>query len=71
MRDFIVMNIEEIDGLFQWRVNLDGICDNLQYLVNSPSVEGVYDGDTLFIGGKLSPYIRYFLNPYRREKKLL
>lgn len=57
---FLTMNLVEADiGKFKWRVNLPVIQQNFaKQIAVFPSVDKVYNGPTLFIGGSKSDFIR-------------
>ncbi|XP_019616955.1 PREDICTED: protein ABHD11-like [Branchiostoma belcheri] len=59
VRQFILTNLVEDDnGWFSWRVNIDAIEKNLEQIWSFPQFKHVsYHGDTLFLGGSKSPYI--------------
>ncbi|MBN3289797.1 ABHDB protein, partial [Polypterus senegalus] len=57
VRQFLLTNLIEENGLYIWRVNLDAITKNLDSLLGFPELDTSYSGPTLFLGGGNSPYI--------------
>ncbi|XP_034034060.1 protein ABHD11 [Thalassophryne amazonica] len=57
VRQFLLTNLEEQNGHYSWRVNLDAISANLNELISFPDFDTSYDGPTLFLGGASSAYI--------------
>uniref|UniRef100_A0A8C4SFB6 sn-1-specific diacylglycerol lipase ABHD11 n=1 Tax=Erpetoichthys calabaricus TaxID=27687 RepID=A0A8C4SFB6_ERPCA len=57
VRQFLLTNLIEENGLYIWRVNLDAITKNLDNLLGFPEFDTSYSGPTLFLGGGNSPYI--------------
>ncbi|MBK7214469.1 MAG: alpha/beta fold hydrolase [Bacteroidales bacterium] len=58
IRMFILKNLYyRLPGQLAWRLNLDAINNSLDQLFDGISVEGSYEGPTLFIRGGKSDYI--------------
>lgn len=59
VRAFLLQNfVQRSDGSFGWRLNLAGIGANLDGLFDFPGSSTSYGGETLFIGGSASSYLR-------------
>ncbi|KAK2726185.1 sn-1-specific diacylglycerol lipase ABHD11-like [Artemia franciscana] len=58
LRQFLMTNLVEDNGTFKWRVNLRTIAKDFLNIVNFPKFESRFEGETLFIGGSRSDYIR-------------
>jgi len=60
LRQFLLTNLIEDNGIFRWRVNLKAIIDNLHHIIGEFPFKdcGVCSQPTLFIGGGDSDYIR-------------
>ena len=52
----------------KWRLNLDVLADEMPKILNFPEVSGEYLGQTLFLSGALSDYVK---REYRPEIKAL
>ena len=60
MREFLAANLVQSRKGYKWRLNLDAVINNFHYLSGFPDfIDEMYDGPTVFIGGKNSPYIWY------------
>ncbi|TRY87407.1 hypothetical protein DNTS_013891 [Danionella cerebrum] len=57
VRQFLLTNLEEQNGHYGWRVNLESISNHLNDIMAFPEFENTYDGPTLFLGGSSSVYI--------------
>lgn len=57
VRQFLLTNLVEVDGRFQWRVNLDALAEHLDKIMNFPSQQEPYSGPTLFLLGGNSQYV--------------
>lgn len=61
LRDFLITNLAKTEsGEFKWRINLDTLEKCFQEgIAKFPNVEGLkFEGETLFIGGTKSDYLR-------------
>ncbi|PIK49401.1 putative alpha/beta hydrolase domain-containing protein 11 isoform X2 [Apostichopus japonicus] len=58
IRDFILTNLTMKDGEMTWRVNVNAILKNFRELGRIPKGLPPFRGQTLFIGGSLSDYIK-------------
>nr|XP_054768107.1 protein ABHD11-like [Lytechinus pictus] len=59
VRNFLLTNLIQENGHLRWRVNLDAIGENMEHLKRLFIPPGAcYTGDTLFIGGSNSIYLR-------------
>ncbi|MEQ2167893.1 hypothetical protein GOODEAATRI_008766, partial [Goodea atripinnis] len=58
VRQFLLTNLVEVNGHYSWRVNLEAIAAHLDEIMSFPSLDSVYEGPTLFLGGASSAYIR-------------
>lgn len=58
MRQFLLTNLEEQNGDYGWRINLDAISNHLEDIMGFPDFNTTYEGPTLFLGGSSSAYIR-------------
>lgn len=57
-RLFLLQNLEERNGAFAWRINLDAIAANMQTLLGFADVSALeYTGRALFVSGAQSDYI--------------
>jgi esterase len=57
-RLFLLQNLEERDGGFAWRLNLEAIAANMPALLDFPDVSALeYQGRALFVSGARSDYI--------------
>ena len=59
IRDFLLTNIHKPRNKYEWRVNFEAILENYHNVIGFPDYETMYLGNTLFIGGKQSSYIRF------------
>ena len=59
VRDFLLTNICRKGNHYEWRVNLESIITSYDEIVGFPVYDSCYMGNTLFIGGRLSTYIRF------------
>lgn len=57
VRQFLLTNLVEVDGRFQWRVNLDALTKHLDEIMNFPPQQESYSGPTLFLLGGNSRYV--------------
>ncbi len=58
LRAFLLQNLVMEDGRFQWRLNLDALAGNMDWLIGFPEFgEARYEGPSLFVGGSRSDYI--------------
>lgn len=58
LRKFLLKNLyRDESNTYQWRINLEAICGNLESLGAQIKSSQNYDGDTLFVKGELSDYI--------------
>lgn len=59
-RLFLLRNLVQRDGHFDWNVNLSALALNMQHLAGFPEIEPghVYEGKSYFIHGALSHYVR-------------
>ncbi|RDD46513.1 Protein ABHD11 [Trichoplax sp. H2] len=58
-RHFLLQNIYEKHGKFNWKFNIESIANNLSNIRDVPRRKGEqYSGNTLFIGGSNSNHIR-------------
>lgn len=58
-RLFILKNLyRKTRHTFDWRLNLDAIAGNMDYMFGAIDIEGVYDKPVLFIKGGKSDYIK-------------
>ncbi|XP_065143078.1 sn-1-specific diacylglycerol lipase ABHD11 [Paramisgurnus dabryanus] len=57
VRQFLLTNLEEQNGEYSWRINLDAISNHLEDLMGFPEFNNTYEGPTLFLGGCSSAYI--------------
>ncbi|RXN27071.1 alpha beta hydrolase domain-containing 11 [Labeo rohita] len=57
VRQFLLTNLEEQNGHYGWRVNLEAISKHLEDLIGFPDFNTTYEGPTLFLGGSSSAYI--------------
>lgn len=60
LRQFLLQNLVSTSAGYRWRVNLPAIRANLPTLMASPHLKELppYPGDTLFLAGEHSDYIR-------------
>lgn len=59
-RQFLLQNLQLQDGQYAWRIDLDIFRRTADNIVAFPDIEGIlpYPGDSLFLGGENSNYIR-------------
>ena len=58
VRQFVITNLNAgKNGDYSWKCNVPVLYRDINSLRNFPDTNEVYSEDTLFIGGKLSPYI--------------
>ncbi|XP_047389250.1 protein ABHD11 isoform X1 [Sciurus carolinensis] len=57
VRQFLLTNLVEVDGRFQWRVNLDALAEHLDKIMNFPPQQESYSGPALFLLGGNSQYV--------------
>jgi len=59
-RQFLLQNVEFVDGVYRWRVNLDFFQNNAHYIVAFPDTGTLdaYDRPALFLAGEHSQYIQ-------------
>ncbi|XP_016376930.1 protein ABHD11-like [Sinocyclocheilus rhinocerous] len=57
VRQFLLTNLEEQNGHYGWRVNLEAISNHLEDIIGFPDFNTTYEGPTLFLGGSSSAYI--------------
>ncbi|XP_016317085.1 protein ABHD11-like [Sinocyclocheilus anshuiensis] len=57
VRQFLLTNLEEQNGHYGWRVNLEAISNYLEDIIGFPDFNTTYEGPTLFLGGSSSAYI--------------
>lgn len=80
VRQFLLQSLEQADGDFRWRLNLEALKRAMDDLVGFPDPGGrTFDGSTLFVNGSESDYVlpsyrprieRYFPNvQYARVEK--
>ncbi len=58
VRQFLLTNLEEQNGHYGWRINLEAISNHLEDIMGFPHFSNTYEGPTLFLGGSSSAYIR-------------
>ncbi|XP_051891608.1 protein ABHD11 isoform X2 [Pristis pectinata] len=56
-RQFILTNLVERNGQYIWRVNIEAVANNLDYLLGFPEFNTPFTAPTIFLGGGNSPYI--------------
>ncbi|XP_056093084.1 protein ABHD11 [Rhinichthys klamathensis goyatoka] len=57
VRQFLLTNLEEQNGDYGWRINLEAISNHLEDIMAFPDFKTTYEGPTLFLGGSSSAYI--------------
>ncbi len=58
-RQFLLTNLQEVEGNWQWRANLEVLRKGMSDLSDNPlAAEDSYDGPTLFLRGGKSGYLR-------------
>jgi len=59
-RQFLLQNLVLKEGKYQWRINLEFFANTADNIIAFPSVdsETSYAGETLFLGGETSDYIK-------------
>ena len=58
LRAFALTNLQLRDDELRWQFDLDGIVRDLDNIARWPTLPGTYDGDTLFVKGQRSRYVR-------------
>jgi pimeloyl-ACP methyl ester carboxylesterase len=56
-RQFLLQNLVEIEGRFEWRMNLAAILANLAEIAAIPALKGEYRGPALFVHGTRSNHV--------------
>ena len=59
-RMFILTRLVEENGQIRWHFNLKSIISHLDYIMGFPEFSRPFLGPTLFLGGDLSNYIRFW-----------
>uniref|UniRef100_A0A671QPF4 sn-1-specific diacylglycerol lipase ABHD11 n=1 Tax=Sinocyclocheilus anshuiensis TaxID=1608454 RepID=A0A671QPF4_9TELE len=54
VRQFLLTNLEEQNGHYGWRINLEAISNHLEDIMGFPDFNNTYEGPTLFLGGSSS-----------------
>ncbi|XP_051956309.1 protein ABHD11-like isoform X1 [Xyrauchen texanus] len=57
VRQFLLTNLEEQNGEYGWRINLDAIANQMEDIIGFPKFNTTYKGPSLFLGGSSSAYI--------------
>ena len=58
LRAFLLQNLENADGGYRWRINLDAIEACMPTLLGFDAAEGArFEGETLFVAGERSDYL--------------
>ncbi|KAA0720133.1 Protein ABHD11 [Triplophysa tibetana] len=57
VRQFLLTNLEEQNGKYGWRINLEAISNHLEDLRGFPKFNTTYEGPALFLVGSNSSYI--------------
>lgn len=78
LRAYLLQNlIKGPDGSWQWRINLTGLADSRDTLMDFPATDASYLGPAVFLYGSLSDYVRpehagviRRLFPYARERQI-
>jgi esterase len=55
---YLLMSLEQADGIYRWRFNLTGLADGYGRLRQAPSEAAPFQGPTLFLKGGNSAYIQ-------------
>ena len=66
LRSFLLQNLRRENGRWGWRINIEAIRRSLPSLIGFPDerlADRRYDGETLFLGGSHSTYIRRAYRP--------
>jgi pimeloyl-ACP methyl ester carboxylesterase len=58
VRQFLMKNLRMLDGRFVWRPNLDALEQSYGQIAGPVTAKGIFDGETLFIRGGRSDYVR-------------
>jgi esterase len=58
LRAFALTNLQLRDEQLSWQFDLDGIVRDLDNIARWPTLPGTYNGDTLFVKGQRSRYVR-------------
>jgi len=58
LRQFLLTNLRKGADNYEYQINLKTIRSTLDKLLRMPPLEGVYEGETLFVRGGLSGYIK-------------
>jgi pimeloyl-ACP methyl ester carboxylesterase len=58
LRAFLMQNLVSEQGRFHWRINLTDIAANLPSIIAFPKTDAHFDGQTTFLAGERSDYIR-------------
>ena len=55
---FLLQNLVRGDNGYYWRIHLEALENNMESIADFPGTNAVYTGPGLFLGGKLSEFIR-------------
>lgn len=58
IRQFLLKNLGRVDGRFVWQPNLDALERGYRAIAGPVTAKGIFAGDTLFVRGGRSDYIR-------------
>jgi pimeloyl-ACP methyl ester carboxylesterase len=58
VRQFLMKNLRLVDGQYVWLPNLDALEEAYEQISGPVTAKGIFEGDTLFIRGGKSDYIR-------------
>ena len=57
VRQFLLTNLEQRDGVWRWRIPLTYLRDGLATVRDFPEIAGAFTGQSLFLHGGRSPYV--------------
>jgi len=69
VRSFLLQNLVRDQGAFRWRINLQGIRDNLSEIAGFPEMDAgtTYTGPALFVAGGRAEYLTHAHEPAIRR----
>ncbi len=67
LRDYLLQNLINRDGRWQWRMNLDALITHINVITGFPATSGEYAKPALFLKGEHSAYLadKYLSELYR------
>ncbi len=57
LRQFLLQNLVNVNGGYQWRIPLNFLCQNMPMILDFPSLKACYNKPIAFIYGEISAYL--------------